>query len=169
MVRLNIGCGTDYRDGFVNIDGSNTLKSVDKVIKIPEESLQSHFEEGSIDYILCNDFIEHHFHFEALKILNEFYLILKLNGTISIRVPDCEKIIKRPFDSIERKLTLLFGGQDIPQGNPEMDASRKEYPQFFCHKYGWTKSRMKNDLEKIGFKKIKIMNSKNNIVIEASK
>ena len=31
-IKLNIGCGYDPREGFVNIDGRNDLPKVDRVI-----------------------------------------------------------------------------------------------------------------------------------------
>jgi predicted SAM-dependent methyltransferase len=138
-MKLNIGCGTDYREGFVNIDGSNTLPKVDKVIDISSESLLPHFNEGEVEYILANDIIEHHFHWEAVRVMKEFYALLVKGGQVEIRVPDSEIIIKSWRLSIEKKLNLLFGGQDIPQGcDQKMDESRKQFPQFFCHKFGWT-------------------------------
>jgi predicted SAM-dependent methyltransferase len=60
-MKLNIGCGTDYREGFINIDGSSVLPRVDKVIDISSEELTSHFKSGEIKHILANDIIEHHF------------------------------------------------------------------------------------------------------------
>lgn len=167
--KLNIGCGTNYRDGFINIDGSNTLENVDKVIQIGTDSLLNYFEKESIDYILANDIIEHFFHWEAVELLKSFFELLKNKGEVEIRVPDTELIINSNF-SIEEKLVYLYGGQDIPQGHDsEMDKSRKKHPEFFCHKYGWTKARMKDDLKKIGFKNIKFSPSGTNVVIFASK
>ncbi|MCK4664222.1 MAG: hypothetical protein KAT68_15240 [Bacteroidales bacterium] len=169
-IKLNIGCGTDYRKDFINIDGSNSLEKVDKIIKIPEESLLNFYGKNSIDFILCKDFIEHHFHWEAIKILTEFYEILKKDSMIEIRVPDCEYIIRSRKFKIKTKLTLLFGGQDIPQGvDKEMDKSRKEFPQFFCHKFGWTKFSMKNDLLNIGFYIINIKRVGTNFIVIAKK
>lgn len=170
LKKLNIGCGTDYKEGFINIDGSSSLMRVDKIIKIPEESLLTYFKEKSVCYILCNDFIEHHFHWEAVIILSEFYKILKNGGKVEIRVPDCEYIIRSWRLSTKKKITLLFGGQDIPQGTDvEMDKSRKIYPQYFCHKFGWTKSLMKYELNKIGFKIIDIKRKGTNFKVVATK
>ncbi len=165
--KLNIGCGDDYREGFINIDGSDTLKRIDKVIKIPEQKIASIYDISSIDYILCNDFIEHHYHFEAIEILKDFYNVLKEKGQLEIRVPDSNYIIINPFYSFEKKLTLLFGGQDVPQGNLEMDKSRKKYPEFFCHKYGWNKERIIKDLKQIGFTINNIKRVGTNIVVKA--
>lgn len=169
-IKLNIGCGTDYREGYINIDGSTSLIKVDKVIDISTQSLEDFFDENSVEHIIANDIIEHHFHWEAVRILNECYQLLSKTGSIEIRVPDCEYIISSNSFSIERKLTLLFGGQDIPQGvDVEMDKSRREFPQYFCHKYGWTMDRLKNDLLKIGFKSIEMVRADTNFVTYAYK
>lgn len=150
--RLNVGCGTDYREGFINIDGSTTLPKVDKVIDISTDSLVNHFPEKSVDYILANDIVEHHFHWEAVKLMTDFFMLLKPGGLCEIRVPDCLHIMEAEGYTPELKLVLLFGGQDVPRGiDAEMDESRKKFPQYFCHKYGWSMERMANDLRKIGF------------------
>ena len=44
-IRLNIGCGNDYREGFINIDGRADLPRVDWVINLSKESLLKYFEE----------------------------------------------------------------------------------------------------------------------------
>jgi len=169
-MKLNIGCGTDYREGFVNIDGSDTLPKVDKVIDISNESLLLHFSEEKIEYILANDIIEHHFHWEAVRIMKEFYKLLVKGGHVEIRVPDAEYIIKSWRLSIETKLDLLFGGQDIPQSrDPKMDESRSQFPQFFCHKFGWTMKSMEKELTGIGFSQVSCKRKGNNFTAYATK
>lgn len=169
-ISLNIGCGTDYREGFINIDGSESLLKVDKVIDISKHSLTEFFQPSSISFILANDIIEHHYHWEAYNILKDFFTILKSGGRCEIRVPDCEFIVSNRRLDIETKLTLLFGGQDVPQGvDAEMDKSRKVYPQYFCHKYGWSMDLMKNDLKKIGFSGIKTERAGTNFIAIAKK
>ena len=170
VVKLNIGCGTDYRDGFINIDGSDTLPRIDKIIDISTESITKHFSSSSVDYILANDIVEHHYHWEAVSLLKDFYEVLKPGGICEIRVPDAEYIIKSEKFPIERKLVLLFGGQDVPQGvDQKMDESRKKFPQYFCHKYGWSMLRMNNDLSTIGFKNIYMVGADSNFITYAKK
>lgn len=94
---------------------SGTLPRLDKKLDTSCESLLSHFDSGSVTYILANDIIEHHYHWEAVRILREFYSVLTVGGRVEIRVPDAEWIIKTWRLSLEEKLNLLFGGQDIPQ------------------------------------------------------
>ena len=169
-MKLNVGCGTDYRDGFINIDGSDALTKVDRVIDISTESLLSHFNEGEIVYILANDIIEHHFHWEAVGIMKDFYALLKHGGQTEIRVPDCAYIIKSWRLSLDKKLNLLFGGQDIPQGrDPNMDESRKQFPQYFCHKYGWTMKQMEKELYEIGFSSVRCKRAGTNFIAYATK
>ena len=87
--------------------------------------------------------------------MKEFFLLLGENGCVEIRVPDVEYIIKSWRISMEKKLTYLYGGQDIAQRHDiAMDVSRKMHPQFFCHKFGWTRRSMEEELIEIGFKKV---------------
>lgn len=169
-MKINLGCGTDCRDGFVNVDGSDALPGVNKVIDIGRDNLLDHFEKDVADYILAQDIIEHHYHWVAQRILEECFHILKIGGELQVRVPDVKWIILNPLYSIEKKIVLIFGGQDIPQGHDqEMDESRKQFPQFFCHKYGWTQKSMKQHLADIGFTKVQVKREGNNLVANAIK
>jgi hypothetical protein len=95
---------------------------------------------------------------------------LEKGGTAEIRVPDANYIIKSWKYSVEEKLVLLFGSQDIPRGkNLEQDKSRKEFPQFFCHKFGWTMKSMKKELVDIGFSKVECKRAKTNFIAYATK
>jgi predicted SAM-dependent methyltransferase len=169
-MKLNVGCGTDYREGFVNIDGSSSLPKVDKVIDISVESLSAHFKAGEVEFILANDIIEHHFHWEAVRIMTDFYNLLQQGGKAEIRVPDASYIIKSWRYHMERKLIMLFGGQDIPRGkNAEQDKSRAQFPQYFCHKYGWTQKQMEAELLKIGFSIVVCKRERSNFIAYATK
>ena len=93
-VSLNVGCGTDYREGFVNIDASEDLPRVDLVLDLAGGDLVKHFEAETVDSILANDVVEHLFHWEAIQILKDFFRILVPGGDCQIRVPDAVYIIK---------------------------------------------------------------------------
>ena len=169
-LKLNIGCGTDYRENYVNIDGSNTLHRVDKVIDIGKESLLEYFEPNSIEFILANDIVEHLFHWEAIELMKEFHKMLIPSGIAEIRVPDTARIMNSWFLPIKTKITMMYGGQDIAQGNdPEKDASRQKNPQYFCHKYGWTRRSMKDALLAVGFSKVTCKHAGPNFIARAEK
>jgi len=169
-LKLNIGCGTDTREDFINIDGSSELSNLDYVIDLSKESITNFFESNSIDFILMNDFIEHHFRWEACKILTDCYTLLKLNGILELRTPDIELIINSNNLTIEQKILSIYGGQNIPFGsNIIMNKSRTKFPQFFCHKYCWEKEKLKQELLSIGFKNINITNDGQNYIINSQK
>ena len=167
MIKLNIGCGFDYRNRFINIDASSSLPKVDMVLDINTKSLSDAFDKESVDYILAQDIIEHFFHWQAVKILEDCYSILKSGGYIEIRVPNVEYIIKSSIP-IDRKIAMLYGGQDIPQETPP-SKNRAENPHLFCHKYGWVCSSLKAALESIKYCSIETRKIGSNILIKAYK
>ncbi len=168
MIKINVGSGYDYKEDYINIDGCDILEKVDKVINFNTDSITNHFDVSSVSFILANDFIEHFYHWEAVSILNDFFKILKPNGKIEIRVPDIKFICATWRMKIEEKITYLYGGQDINQGENK-DSYREKFPQFFCHKYGYTQKTMKKELSKIGFMQIITESQGRNFIARASK
>lgn len=79
--KLNLGCGTDIREGWINLDIA-PLKGVDVVHNI--EKLPLPFEDNQFDEILCNDVLEH---VEYIPLLKDLHRILKSKGVLTIQVP----------------------------------------------------------------------------------
>jgi SAM-dependent methyltransferase len=79
--RLNLGCGTDIREGWVNLDIA-ALPGVDVVHDI--NILPLPFSDGSFDEILCNDILEH---VDLAPVLKECHRILSPGGRMRIEVP----------------------------------------------------------------------------------
>jgi ubiquinone/menaquinone biosynthesis C-methylase UbiE len=80
-MKLNVGCGTDIREGFTNIDsragpGVNLIVDVTKGLP---------FDSDSVDQIVCNHTLEHIVQWE--RVVEEFYRVLKNGGILEIRVP----------------------------------------------------------------------------------
>jgi SAM-dependent methyltransferase len=81
MKKLNLGCGTDIRRGWVNLDIS-ALDGVDVVHDLNDLPLPFGTEE--FDYILCKDVLEH---LEYIPLLRELHRILRSGGILEISVP----------------------------------------------------------------------------------
>lgn len=79
--KLNLGCGTDIQDGWVNLD-SASLPGVDVVHDIANLPLP--FADGMFDEILCHDILEH---LDYIPALRDLHRILKKDGALTIRVP----------------------------------------------------------------------------------
>lgn len=86
MKKLNIGCGTDIKEGWINLDmhGENgadiifNLKDIYENKKLP-------FNDNSIDEIYCSHVLEDFI--EPIPLLNEFVRVLKYGGRMQLETP----------------------------------------------------------------------------------
>jgi predicted SAM-dependent methyltransferase len=89
MKLLNIGCGENYHNDWINLDivplTSHILK-YDILKKIP-------FPDDSVDILYHSHLLEHLQKNDGNKFINECYRVLKPEGIMRIAVPDLEEII----------------------------------------------------------------------------
>ena len=90
-MKLNLGCGDDVREGYVNVDFRRTHPSV---AQVDLSQFPWPFETGSADEILMLDFLEHFPYVQTKSILLECFRVLKDTGTVVIQVPDGEHLSK---------------------------------------------------------------------------
>ena len=83
MRRLNIGCGSQHRDGFINIDG-RPLIGVD-IVRDVLRGLP--FDDDSVDEIYSENFLEHLPQGECIWMMNEMHRIMKPGGMAKHVVP----------------------------------------------------------------------------------
>lgn len=79
--RLNLGCGTDIRPGFVNLDSAD-LPGVDVVHDL--RTLPLPFEDEQFVEVICQDVLEH---LDYAPLLGEIHRVLKPGGRVWIRSP----------------------------------------------------------------------------------
>ncbi len=80
--RLNLGCGADILDGYVNVD----LVRLDGVDVVHDMNVQPWpFEENSFDEIVANHVLEHLD--DVIGALREIWRVSKPGGIIKIRTP----------------------------------------------------------------------------------
>ncbi|MCP3939532.1 MAG: methyltransferase domain-containing protein [Actinomycetia bacterium] len=110
--RLNLGCGWDHRDGYLNVDfqdyhNPDLVADVRDLSMLPSES----FVE-----IIAQDVLEHLERRDTRPALTEWARLLKDGGTVVLRVPDIigvARLIDRE-KSVEHHETMvhaLFGTQ----------------------------------------------------------
>jgi len=82
MKKLNMGCGRDIREGWVNLD-MRSVPGVDVIHDLNMTPLP--FKDEAFNYILADNVLEHLLHYEA--IVEDCYRILEPGGLLEIRVP----------------------------------------------------------------------------------
>lgn len=125
--RLNVGCGRDIREGWINLDSAR-LPGVDVVHDI--EKLPLPFGNGEFDEILCNDVLEH---VEYILVLKDLHRILKTGGKLTIRVPHFTSR-NNYIDPTHKKQfsinTFDFFVKNMPTQNSHLKKERSYYFDF---------------------------------------
>lgn len=129
QIKLNLGCGSDHKNGFINIDIDKRLKPDlvhDVRNKLP-------FKANSVDHILLQDVLEHLTKEDGEKLLKDCSRVLRVGGTIDIRVPNLKKIFQK-YGNYDDILMLFLYGDTSVSG------------EWGAHKYGYTPFLMKQIL-----------------------
>lgn len=112
--RLNLGCGWDLRDGYLNVDlhdfhNPDLVADVTQLEMLPAD----HYQE-----ILAQDVLEHLPRQSTVEVLRGWSRLLRLGGRIHLRVPsviDLAELLKRPENQTisqqEMLVQCLFGTQ----------------------------------------------------------
>lgn len=82
-MKLNLGCGYNHEEGFVNIDNRIECKPdlvCDLDFRLP-------FEDNTIEEIRAFDFLEHLYSDNALFLIDEIYRVLIPNGKFESLTP----------------------------------------------------------------------------------
>lgn len=142
-LKLNLGCGPVYMQGYVNIDGYPTeerggsVSVADRHLMI--EDLD--YPQESVDHIICIHTLEHLTPKQVEKALINWYGCLKPRGTLIIEVPDAEAIMSRLLSARGHEDKDLY--YYLLYGTQEFEAEH--------HRMGHTYERLERMLEPVGF------------------
>lgn len=185
MLKYNFGCGPKHLKNFINVDALEWETKPDilwDLTKIPYEFAQS----DSADEIVSIEMLEHLSFRDTTKVVEEWYRILKINGTLTIQVPDCGKMMKyfsdgRICECVPHKSETLEGYKAKPdcpecEGRGKINPTRwlfaftgaQKHP-FDLHRNIFTKQIMCNVLEKVGFKDYKFVEHPFKLIVKAKK
>ncbi len=94
-VMLNVGCGTDYKDGWINIDNNMDQNIEDDRLDLNWDLRNPlPMKDNSVDFIFNEHLVEHLTVPEAEIMLKDFKRVLKPGGVMRIAMPDLETAIE---------------------------------------------------------------------------
>jgi predicted SAM-dependent methyltransferase len=82
-IKINLGCGCDIRDGFINMD---MYPVDDRVLFIDLNTLPLPFDDNSIDYIILHQILEH-LDVNPYDFMMDVFRILKKDGIVHVGLP----------------------------------------------------------------------------------
>ncbi len=151
-IMLNIGCGTDYKEGWINIDNNsdNNISRLDLNWDL-RKSLP--FENDSVDYIFNEHFIEHLTVEESRKSLDDFFRVLKPGGVMRIAMPDMEDIVELYKDDNWKNRPVIknHGFEDIQTRAEMVNLSFRAWG----HKWIYDWEELERRLKEVGGKNIR--------------
>lgn len=145
LARLHLGCGTDYRDGWINVDSDPSLKTD----LCAEVHALVGVEDASVDCIEAAHLFEHLPLYQARAALREWSRVLKPGGELLLELPDleaCIRLLGRHTDDrgIDLAMTGIYGWP------PDVEA----HGTPMLHKWGWTRATLADALSEAGFEDV---------------
>ena len=144
-VKLHLGCGTKKLAGWVNIDSVRAC-SPDLLHDLTKPLP---FDDRVADEILAEDLLEHFDKYLRFLIFYEWARVLKVNGTITVQVPNFKKILFKYFKfGYDNFVDFLFG-ENLWQ-------SKFYLGHFGNHKWGYSEKTLSQFVELFGIKTVSV-------------
>tara|TARA_B000000609_G_scaffold91916_1_gene69765 strand:- start:2010 stop:2582 length:573 start_codon:yes stop_codon:yes gene_type:complete len=157
MNKINLGCGWECRDGWLNVDNTQKPQKENYPIEFMDVTKTWPYEDNYFDYALSEHMIEHIRDKDNLFMLKEALRTLKPGGVIRITCPDrtfYENLVKlgdhHPF--------VINYSQKIFNRKTELGMAQKIMMRTLNEQgHVWipTEQMLVNQLKKAGFKKVK--------------
>jgi len=163
-LKLNLGCGSNRRPGWVNID-----------LYHPDADLQLDlrrrwpFPDDSAAYIYSEHAFEHfEFSQEVPHVLAESLRVLQHGGVFDVGVPDTEWLI-RGYGNPNHEYWRYTAGWHPASCETQMDHINYHFRQGEQHKYAWDEETLARSLQRSGFVSIARRLPDDNLDSEARK
>lgn len=143
-VRLHIGCGSDKRNGWINIDANASLAPD----VVTEAHVLTMFEDQSADVIEANHLFEHLPLHQAHAALREWARVLKPGAELFLELPDFEACVRslgryKDEKGFDLGMIGIFGWPPLVE--------KEGLTQV--HKWGWTRATLIEALRLAGFER----------------
>ena len=151
-MKLHLGCGQGYLEGYVNIDLPLSEHSIQErsVADVHADITTMSYPASSIDEVRLHHVFEHFTRPVACALVTAWRHWLKSGGRLHIEVPDFGRTARSVLDPTASRcskavaLRHIFGSHEAP---------------WAVHRDGWTTDRLKGLLELSGFEILEVKNN----------
>ena len=144
-MKLHLGCATKKLEGWVNID-SVAACNPDLVHDITQPLP---YADLSADELLAEDLLEHFDKYMRFVVFYEWSRVLKIDGIMTIQVPNFKKLLFRYFKfGYDKFVDMLFG--------ENMWQSKYYLGHFGNHKWGYSAESLKEFVQLFGITATKV-------------
>jgi len=133
-MKLNLGCGGDYKKGYLNVDAFDTTVA-DKIMS----AFNLDLKDNSFDEVFMSQIIEHLGIVGSIFSLSECFRVLKPGGQLIIETPDIRKSFQKFLDGdreTRKNILPWIYGVDIPG---------------MSHRFCYPEDLLEKTLQDIGF------------------
>lgn len=150
-IKLNLGCGPNAKNGWLNIDLFNRTADLQLDLREPWP-----FPDNTVSYIYSEHVFEHFdFHTEVPHFLAEAVRVLEPGGTFDIVVPDTEEPLKSYGDPNARYWSTLAKQWHPDWCQTQLDHINFHFRQDGEHKYAWDVDTLTRTLKGAGFQSVR--------------
>lgn len=146
-MKLHLGCGSNYIQGWVNIDLDSPGADMHCDFKNPLR-----FANGSASFIYTEHFIEHITRLEGISFLKECRRVLRADGILRLSTPDLRWLVGQFVSGNVKEWEDV---QWLPGSSCEL---LNEGMRAWGHQYLYDRDQLECSLREVGFLKIKVVN-----------
>ncbi len=164
MTCLNLACGREYRDGFVNIDNQQMYQG-DFKVDMKADVFDLEWEKNTVDMILVNHFVQYVTPPKMEILLKRWYGWLTYSGEIHIEAGNILEVCKNILES------------KTVEGMHDKNAIMQLYgiDENIWNKWAWSPQSLSEALYRAGFQALQVFpghyheNPKRDFLIVAKK
>ena len=149
-LRLNLGCGTDYRYGYVNIDSDPSARAD---LHLDFLEFDRHFSPDTVREVTMIHSLNYLNLWQARDLFTKIFLLLEPGGQMIIETVNLENAIRKISRSIGRYEAYMEGVRGLHAfGMVHVDERRMYAPNAFS----WTPWHLVQELREAGYRPIAV-------------
>lgn len=149
-VRLHLGCGSEYWEGYVNIDSRADIKTD---LQLDFTKIGSHYADFSVAEVALIHSISYLRLFEARDLFSTIFRMLEPGGRMIIECPDFVKCATKALNSENNLSEYLEGIRGLYAF--DMDQIKRK-DCYLPYAFTWSTFHLQSELKAVGFKKIDV-------------